>query len=188
MKTAVRWTDDHFIAGDLALDFANTVFRRLPEVGADLLDSGAALIGWYVHAGLLASADGAARRSAAGQLAAARLLRDRLWAVLEAQRSGAELPAEALAGLLASAQAGPGRDLVVAADGTVTPRTVTGAGAAIALRAVGLALSPPVRPVRSCDRCGWYFLDTSRGRRRRWCSMKTCGNQAKVARFREARG
>ncbi|GAB3753885.1 CGNR zinc finger domain-containing protein [Microlunatus parietis] len=185
MKTVTRWTDDHFIAGDLALDFANTVYRRLPEVGADLLDSGAALIGWYVHAGLLRPAEGDARRVTAGQLAAARLLRARLWAVLEAQRVGNELPSGALAGLLASAQAGLERDLVVAADGAVTPRTAAGAGAAVALRAVRLVLNPPARPVRSCDRCGWYFLDTSRGRRRRWCSMKTCGNQAKAARFRE---
>ncbi|MBK8987281.1 MAG: ABATE domain-containing protein [Chloroflexi bacterium] len=30
--------------------------------------------------------------------------------------------------------------------------------------------------------CGWLFLDTSRNRRRRWCSMETCGNRAKVMR------
>ena len=188
MRTATRWTDDHFVGGDLALDFANTVYRRLPEVGADLIDSGIALTGWYVHAGLLAADDGEARGASAGQVAAAHLIRERLWAVLEAQRAGGELPAEAVAGLLASAQAGLGRGVLVAADGTVTPRTVAGAGAAVALAGVRLVLSPPPRPVRSCDRCGWYFLDTSRGSRRRWCSMKTCGNQAKVARFRETHG
>ncbi|MFF0345919.1 CGNR zinc finger domain-containing protein [Kribbella sp. NPDC004875] len=32
--------------------------------------------------------------------------------------------------------------------------------------------------VRSCPSCGWLFLDP-RGRRR-WCSMATCGNRAKV--------
>ncbi|MBK8900012.1 MAG: ABATE domain-containing protein [Anaerolineaceae bacterium] len=30
--------------------------------------------------------------------------------------------------------------------------------------------------------CGWLFLDTSRNRSRRWCSMETCGNRAKVMR------
>lgn len=30
------------------------------------------------------------------------------------------------------------------------------------------------------ERCGWLFLDTSRGRRRRWCDMADCGNVAKV--------
>ncbi|MGW5195753.1 CGNR zinc finger domain-containing protein, partial [Kribbella sp. NPDC004138] len=32
--------------------------------------------------------------------------------------------------------------------------------------------------VRTCPSCGWLFLDP-RGRRR-WCSMATCGNRAKV--------
>nr|WP_255307967.1 CGNR zinc finger domain-containing protein [Streptomyces marincola] len=41
--------------------------------------------------------------------------------------------------------------------------------------------------MRACDRCGWFFIDSSRGRRRRWCSMKTCGNQAKAARYRSSR-
>ena len=34
------------------------------------------------------------------------------------------------------------------------------------------------------DDCGYLFRDTSHGRRR-WCSMKSCGNRAKVQRFRE---
>jgi predicted RNA-binding Zn ribbon-like protein len=35
------------------------------------------------------------------------------------------------------------------------------------------------------DDCRWVFSDTSRTGRRKWCDMSTCGNQAKVARFRE---
>jgi len=40
--------------------------------------------------------------------------------------------------------------------------------------------------IRECpgEDCGYLFRDTSRGRRR-WCSMKTCGNRAKVQRFRD---
>jgi predicted RNA-binding Zn ribbon-like protein len=32
--------------------------------------------------------------------------------------------------------------------------------------------------------CGWLFLDESRNRTRRWCSMKGCGNVEKARRFR----
>jgi predicted RNA-binding Zn ribbon-like protein len=182
MSTPTRWTDDYFVAGDVALDFANTVYRRTPELGADLLDSGESLVGWFVHAGLL-SPDGA---HAGGEraLPQARRLRAWLWLVLDAQRDGRELPADALAGLLEVARNGLDGAVSVAADGAVTPRTVAGGCAAVALHGIRLVLSPPPQPARSCDGCGWYFLDTSRGRRRRWCSMKTCGNQAKVARFR----
>lgn len=40
--------------------------------------------------------------------------------------------------------------------------------------------------IRICDndRCRWVFYDTSRTGLRRWCSMATCGNQAKAARHR----
>ena len=34
------------------------------------------------------------------------------------------------------------------------------------------------------DDCGYLFRDTSHGRRR-WCSMRSCGNRAKVQRFRD---
>jgi predicted RNA-binding Zn ribbon-like protein len=30
--------------------------------------------------------------------------------------------------------------------------------------------------------CGWIFYDSSRSRRRRWCSMAICGNRAKARR------
>lgn len=32
------------------------------------------------------------------------------------------------------------------------------------------------------ENCGWLFLDESQNRRRRWCSMETCGNRAKARR------
>ncbi|MBZ9993133.1 CGNR zinc finger domain-containing protein [Mesorhizobium sp. BH1-1-4] len=42
------------------------------------------------------------------------------------------------------------------------------------------------RRVRECKgrQCGWLFLDTSRGGRRRWCSDETCGTRSRVTRFR----
>ena len=33
--------------------------------------------------------------------------------------------------------------------------------------------------------CGLLFYETARNRQRRWCSMKTCGNRAKLAAFRQ---
>ena len=52
---------------------------------------------------------------------------------------------------------------------------------------VELATSGRINRVRQCDgpRCGWVFVDTSRGGRRRWCSMQDCGNRDKVRRFRD---
>jgi predicted RNA-binding Zn ribbon-like protein len=37
------------------------------------------------------------------------------------------------------------------------------------------------------DGCRWVFADTSRAGRRRWCDMASCGNRAKVRRYRSRR-
>jgi predicted RNA-binding Zn ribbon-like protein len=40
--------------------------------------------------------------------------------------------------------------------------------------------------IRLCagEGCGWAFLDLSKNGKRRWCSMKLCGNREKAARFK----
>jgi len=52
--------------------------------------------------------------------------------------------------------------------------------------AVDLLVHGELDRVRECaaDDCGWLFIDTTRNRSRRWCSMQTCGNRAKVSSFR----
>lgn len=174
------WSEDHFIAGHVALDFANTVYRRTPELGADLFDSADSLTAWLRCAGLLPD------DAPVAALAEARVLRGHFWTLFEAQLAGRELPSDALSSLLDTARRGVGTDVSVCADGSATARTARGALTVLALHGLRLALNPLSPPVRACDRCGWFFVDTSRGRRRRWCSMKTCGNQAKAARFRSA--
>jgi predicted RNA-binding Zn ribbon-like protein len=54
--------------------------------------------------------------------------------------------------------------------------------------AADLLTSNLLERVRECadDRgCGYLFIDTSRNRSRRWCSMESCGNRAKVRQHRE---
>ncbi|MBA83191.1 CGNR zinc finger domain-containing protein [Thalassobius sp. S69A] len=43
--------------------------------------------------------------------------------------------------------------------------------------------------VRNCEgpTCTLYFLDISKNHKRRWCSMKVCGNRAKAAAHRKAK-
>lgn len=59
--------------------------------------------------------------------------------------------------------------------------------AAVARDAVELLTDPVARAaLRRCegDACRRLYLDTSRGRRRRWCSSEVCGNRERVARHR----
>jgi predicted RNA-binding Zn ribbon-like protein len=57
----------------------------------------------------------------------------------------------------------------------------------IARSAADLLVSDRLQFVRTCSSktCQWLFLDTSKNHRRRWCSMKVCGNRVKVRRFYE---
>lgn len=57
----------------------------------------------------------------------------------------------------------------------------------VARDAVELLTDPVARAcLRQCegDNCPIVYLDTSRGRRRRWCSSEICGNRERVARHR----
>ena len=54
-------------------------------------------------------------------------------------------------------------------------------------RAAGrLVISPRLARVRACAAgdCGWWFVDDTKNRSRRWCDMTLCGNREKLRRFR----
>ena len=55
-------------------------------------------------------------------------------------------------------------------------------------RAAGrLVVSSRLARVRACAAgdCGWWFMDDTKNRSRRWCDMKLCGNREKLRRFRQ---
>ena len=49
--------------------------------------------------------------------------------------------------------------------------------------AVALLVSDAMLRVKSCPSCSWFFLDVSKNRSRRWCSMDACGSVAKARRY-----
>ncbi|MGW7576130.1 CGNR zinc finger domain-containing protein [Streptomyces sp. NPDC054765] len=86
----------------------------------------------------------------------------------------------------------PAPGVVRAADGTLArtlpgPPDCAGLLAAVARDAIGLLTDAAARgQLRQCEgeSCTLVYLDTSRGRRRRWCSSEVCGNRERVARHR----
>lgn len=64
------------------------------------------------------------------------------------------------------------------------PSTWSGAAlrAYFASSAVELMTGPQLDRVKQCPGCGWLFVDTSRNRSRRWCSMDMCGGRDKALR------
>jgi predicted RNA-binding Zn ribbon-like protein len=195
------------VGGDPCLDFVNTVGERLPDrtrlgtqVQDDKLAGYADLVAFGVHRGLLEPGvarellrRGRARPAAArSTLGRARALREALHRTLRALMGhGLPLPRD-LVRINAEVRACRAREGLIA----------QGQGLAWAWRGAGPALAAPLWPVvraaaalltsdalarlRECggEGCGWLFLDRSRTRKRRWCSMDDCGNREKLRRFR----
>ncbi|PAX87588.1 CGNR zinc finger domain-containing protein, partial [Streptomyces albidoflavus] len=123
-------------------------------------------------------------RAGPGWLAAFRDLRTQIAAVVGAELDGRP-PGHALdrVNAVGPADGTLGRGL----SGDPDCQALLGA---VARDAVDLLTDPGARALlRRCagQDCPLVYLDTSRGRRRRWCSGETCGNRERVARHRRSR-
>ena len=178
-------TDFRFYLGSLALNFSGTLgFRSGARI--ERIPSPAALGRWIAAAGLAAAAT-----PTAADYRAAIALREAIFSAGAAIVAGKRPPAAAVATINAAARAG---GLVVQLD----PRTldarplakhpVRAALASVAADAIAVIAHERAR-LGSCEdaSCGALTLSSARGAARRWCSMKTCGNRAKVAAYRERR-
>lgn len=197
-------TDTRFalIGNKPALDFANTVHARRRNVDAlrsasDLFDLAEQLAllpeETLTRYRALAASDGDAERELFERtLVFRRELRQ--WLETAPQPPSPDLPVVSSVNRILAAGAscdtlshgGTGWTLAPAPlDDTPLLALVPFARSAAELIAEG-----PEAPVRKCGnpRCPLYFYDTSRNRKRRWCSMESCGNQAKVRAHLERRG
>ncbi len=184
------------LAGDPALDFANSLhWRSGREV--DFIPDYVSLVDWSVPAGLLqnaerdavtllATADPVGAQDAHAQALALRgLWREHLSLSLGARepRDTPRLPAP-LTAMLSDllAEMPLLMDPSIKADG----RSLRLPLARLALAIASLHAIPVERQIGQCegDPCGGFFLNTSRSKPRRWCSMDSCGNRAKVKQFR----
>lgn len=171
-----------FRGGRLPLDLPATLAGRVSGQHREALATPADLDRWLVAAGLSETAPG----SDAGDLSAARTLREALFALAMARAEGRPPPEAsrlALNGFAALPAAAPWLD---AAGGVQLKGGVRALLASVAREAVLLLGGPEAARIRQCAgaSCAILFLDTSRKGDRRWCSMSACGNRAKVAAYR----
>ncbi|MGA5134571.1 CGNR zinc finger domain-containing protein [Streptomyces olivoreticuli] len=183
--------DLRFDAGRLCLDLVATVGGRFSEEPVERLDTPERLRDWLLAAGVVPPGTplGAVDTGWLGRFHAAR---DLLHRVVHAEVDGraADPDLERVNALAATAP--PALRAVRADDGTLirTVATAPDCGALvgqICRDAVELLTDPATRgQLRQCegDTCSLVYLDTSRGRRRRWCSSEVCGNRVRVARHR----
>ncbi|MEU9337372.1 CGNR zinc finger domain-containing protein [Streptomyces sp. NPDC048290] len=180
--------EPRFDTGRISLDLLATTHP------AERLTGPAELRAWIIRSGLVPPGTALAHADS-GWPPAFRELRVHLDALVRcALAPGARTAAASLARVnaLARAAAPPAPRAVRAPDGTLVrelagPPECAALLAALARDAVELLTDPVARAgLRQCagDNCPVVYLDTSRGRRRRWCSSEVCGNRERVARHR----
>lgn len=174
-----------FIAGDPALDFVNTeiVWEGQP---VDLLDEPQALARWLTEAKLARTRE---VRVTPEVLAEAKRIRAALREIAGSLADGKPLRRPALALLDGQLRRAPGSLALRFDEGKFSvefepdakraddPRFLLARAAATFLASVD-----PAR-IRRCEgtNCILFFIDTTRSRTRRWCSMAACGNRMKAA-------
>jgi predicted RNA-binding Zn ribbon-like protein len=197
-------TELKIVGGDPALDLANTVGdNRVP----DPLEDYAEFVAWAARIGVIDEPiarrlTAKARPADAGRaLAEARSLRATIDAVFRALATGSSPPAAELAHLVQRAGAAVERARAVGA-GEQAALVGRGGGFALAwdgdhlqrplwplaVSALDLLRDGPLDRLKACEDCPWLFLDTSRNRSRRWCSMEDCGTRVKMRRYRAKAG
>jgi predicted RNA-binding Zn ribbon-like protein len=199
VPTILRVDDLPLYGGTLCLHLVNTVeWRAQPAHALDVLYTPDDLAHWTRHVGLADAEEEAVQHAvvsahpivAERELAAARTLREAIYDVVAGIVDAQLPPATALETIRSSyAEALAAATLAADADGAIRPvfdptdlRLARHSAAASAIALLGdAALQPRLRRCDGWD-CGWLFLDTSRGGRRRWCSMDGCGSRAKMRR------
>jgi predicted RNA-binding Zn ribbon-like protein len=172
-----------FPCGTLALDFLGTLRARRNPVPAEKLGTPGLLDDWFVESGMFDGAPGAGE----ADLAAALELRESVYSLVEARIAGRALDVggDAVAVLNRHAAEAP---VVVrlGPDGARRSGTAAQGLAALAREAVEILGGPDAALLRECGRpeCTQVYLDRSRGHRREWCAMRTCGNRVKVSAYR----
>ncbi|MER6066818.1 ABATE domain-containing protein [Streptomyces sp. NPDC001792] len=173
-----------FPCGTPVLDFVGTLQERRTPIPIERIGSPGLLDAWFVEAGLLDRRPGSDRYD----LRAALQLREAIYALVKARLTRRPLPVQAVIAVNRQAAGAP---VVMRLDAAGTSRSGKAAQALTELagEAVEILAGVDAALLRECGRpdCTHIYLDRSRGRRREWCAMRSCGNRVKAAALRARR-
>jgi predicted RNA-binding Zn ribbon-like protein len=199
MKEADQDCDWNFEAGTLPLDFANTAEFHASAQPQETLKSYSHLVAWSRAADLLTEREAQHLLAeaedhpdeASAALAKALELRETLYRIFSAVANDKGAERADLANLNAALTEALTRTQIAPTPSGFKWKWVAGKASLdrmlwpITRAGASLLTSEDLERLGECadDRgCGWLFLDTSRNRSRRWCSMESCGNRAKARR------
>lgn len=182
----------------LCVRFANTVSHHASQRPFEELVSYDVLLRWGQREGMITPAEvetllrQAEKRPQAARAALARAiaLREAIYRLFVARIHDHSIATSDLETLNEALGCAPSGRRLTLADGAIAwdwaePKLDLWPRVEVAWSAAETLTSVQGERVGQCadERgCGWLFLDTSRNRSRRWCSMGDCGNRAKQRR------
>ncbi len=179
------------IGGDPVLDFVNTVHDWTAAKPRDYVPTFSDALRFGEAVGVLTPAE--ARRLSAlppgTELRRLRELRTRLERVLRAVQAGRSPTADDLEQLADDAADGARAARLRAEKGHLKRVIDADAAGVAALRLrlvdgmIALLTSERLSRVSRCPSCGWFFVDATKNRSRRWCSMAMCGSAVKARNY-----
>ncbi|MFG3343669.1 CGNR zinc finger domain-containing protein [Streptomyces sp. NPDC048018] len=175
---------DHvFVCGHPVLDFAATL-RAQRSARCEMLATPERLNAWYLESGLVDTITPAGEDDVRDAIA----VREAVYQLVTGRRLGEGLDRQAVAVLNAAARRAPATPQLTPA-GRHTDATPAQALATLARAAVELLSGPDVPLLKECGNpeCTRVYIDRSRGMRRQWCGMESCGNRIKAAAYRARR-
>jgi len=183
--------------GELSLAFANTADWHASDHPVESLTSYPEIVAWSQRMSILTEPEAqhlleeAARRpaEASAVLEQAIVLREAIYWLFSAVSRGLSPEVDDLAAFNSALSAALAQSRIIQTAGDfVWDCTAEDALDRmlwpVVRDAADLMTSDILDRVGQCAdaRCGWLFIDMSRNRSRRWCSMKDCGNRAKAQR------
>ena len=182
-----------FFGGRVCFDFANTVDWRTSDAPQELIPDYSSFVAWCVRRGVISSPVGArlAANSARQTVPArqtmqkVRDLRSEIWLAAEQLRNGRRVRVESFNAWLSALPPQPGLIRHEAGYAFDLPAaTLEEPLWPILWSLTAVLTSDDAARVGCCQAggCGWFFVDESPNRTRRWCSSEVCGNRERARR------
>jgi len=175
------------IGGSLSLEFANTAAWHLSHEPVERLQTWPDVVTWAGEQGLIEGDQMTALSHMKIEVERVHALREAIFRIGLAVARGDDPDESDLKAVVQRASGAlpapiwSGKSLRWRFDQAIAPSSLL---ELVARDFVALLVSERASKLRLCagPDCGWLFIDESRSKPRRWCSMSDCGNRSKARR------
>ncbi len=200
-KKQYYWEKLGFFGGHPFLDFLNTFDDLGKSRELDTIPDWEGLLRWAECAAILSGEEAKALATCSAKAAQHELnelhsLRNLGWKIFSSVAAGKSANSSDISSLSQVIQWAYSESTLIqtqqhfswAISASTKPSTnITSIRIRLILSANDLLSSEETKNIAECGSCTGLFLNKGRGVGRKWCRMKTCGNRAKIHKFRAAK-